>query len=160
MVLRICTYKVSTVQFSFTLENLDYLFLWLFLLHQNDQNTTEEVHKINKQIQGMPYKVLITVLILVDNQLSIKQYKTTENQQSEPQLNLLMRARRKREKEWEGRGKGRESEKEEGDRVRRKREREWDHYCQYHIWNSKCLMQCYLKYENGSKEKVQESHPK
>ena len=49
------------------------------LVTQDNQETPENLHKVNKQVNRMPYVVIITTRVFLNNHLSVKQDQSTEH---------------------------------------------------------------------------------
>ena len=64
------------------------LSLLLLLVRQNDKNATEDVDKIEEQIDGVPDEIPIPVALLLDDELRVVENESTEHEQSTVQMQL------------------------------------------------------------------------
>jgi len=60
----------------------------LILLHQQDQNLSENLHKIDEQIERVGNEVTVSVLGLPDDDLSVEHDEATEYKEPDVQMDL------------------------------------------------------------------------
>jgi len=60
----------------------------LLLLHKKNENLSENLNKVNEQVQGVGNKVPVTIASLSDDYLGVKHDKSTENSQTNPNVSL------------------------------------------------------------------------
>ncbi len=49
---------------------------------QDDQDAAEDVDKVQEEIEGVPYVVIVAVVELLHDELSVEQHKATEEDQT------------------------------------------------------------------------------
>lgn len=59
-----------------------------YLLHKKNENLSENLNKVNEQVQGVGNKVPVTIASLSDDYLGVKHDKSTENSQTNPNVSL------------------------------------------------------------------------
>lgn len=59
-----------------------------YLLSQDNQQPPEDTNEVNEQLKGVLHKVLAAHSALLDDQLSIEQYKSTHQHKSQVQVGL------------------------------------------------------------------------
>ena len=75
------------------------ILLGIHLAGENDEKTAENVDEVEEQVNGVPEIVGISKLKLLDNELSVKQDETTEQDQAKVELKLERERERERERE-------------------------------------------------------------
>ena len=55
---------------------------------QDDQQAAEDIDKVQEEVYGVPDVVITAAVELLHNELSVKQHKPTEEQQTKVQLKL------------------------------------------------------------------------
>jgi len=58
------------------------------LLHEKDQNLSEDLHEVNEKVQRVSDEILVSAPSFLDYHLSVPHDESTENQKSTPQVHL------------------------------------------------------------------------
>ena len=63
----------------------------VYLLHQKNQDSSEDLHKVNKEVKGMSDEVFVASSPLLNNHLGVPHDESTEKQESSPQVDLRLK---------------------------------------------------------------------
>ena len=61
-----------------------------YLLHEKNQNFSEDLNKVNEKVQRMCNEVLVSVAGFSDDHLGVKHDEATEDSQSNPEVSLIV----------------------------------------------------------------------
>ena len=60
----------------------------VYLLHQKNQDSSEDLHKVNKEVKGMSDEVFVASSPLLNDHLGVPHDESAEKQESSPQVDL------------------------------------------------------------------------
>ena len=71
-----------------------------YLLHEKDENLSENLDEVNEEIQGVGNEVSVSIPGLPDNQLGVEHDEATENRQTDPDVSLIKLRIEERNDKW------------------------------------------------------------
>ena len=61
-----------------------------YLLHKKNQNFSEDLNKVNEEVQRVGNEILVSIASFPDDHLGVEHDKSTEDCQSNPEMSLII----------------------------------------------------------------------